>query len=194
MFLIDWLWTVLEWTGILNKIKGKIIFVGLDNAGKTTLLYKLTSNLLTQPVPTQYPNCETIQLNSSCTIRATDVGGHPLVRGIWKNYFIDIDGLVFIVDANDKKRLTEASNELQKILKDNDLENIPVLVIGNKVDIPTALSEEELAYSLGIQGLRTGKTAGLATNNRRPLELFMSSVVNHFNITESFEWLASYMK
>merc|ERR1719399_2442847 len=79
-----------------------------------------------------------------------DLGGHETARRIWKDYFASIDGIIFLVDAADRTRFAEAKEELGGLLEDQALANVPFVVLGNKIDIPTAASEEELRQYLGL--------------------------------------------
>ncbi|KAG2375090.1 hypothetical protein C9374_010094 [Naegleria lovaniensis] len=192
MFLFDWFFSLLRAIGILqDSIKGRVLFLGLDNAGKTTLLYKLKTGLMQQFNQTMYPNNETVEISSSCTIQVIDLGGHPLARKLWKDYYLDVSGIVFMVDAVERRRIQEARAELYSIMKDNDLANVPIVVMGNKVDNPNAMPEFELSEQLDVTHLRTGKSLDQSFGTQRPLEIFMTSVSKDFNIAESFEWLSS---
>lgn len=103
--------------------------------------------------------------------------------------------MVYLVDASEKERFMESKKELDALLLDESLANVPFLVLGNKIDIPYAASEDELRYYLGITGLTTGKgKVNLAETNIRPLELFMCSIVRKMGYGEGFRWLSQYIK
>ncbi|EFC35380.1 ARF/SAR family small GTPase [Naegleria gruberi] len=194
-WILNYCSDLLKLLGLMSSVKGKIIFLGLDNAGKTTLLHKLKSNLIGAYQSTTTPNKESIEISSTCSVEAIDMGGHDLARQLWKQYCIDVNGIVFIVDSMDRKRSQVAAKELAKILNDSDLANVPVVILGNKVDNPQAMSEFELCCTMGVSHLRTGPTKGINESNpQRPLEVFMTSIINEFNITESIEWLVSKIK
>ena len=78
-----------------------------------------------------------------------DVGG-PL----WRHYFQNTQGLVFVVDSNDREKITEAEDELQKMLQEDELRDATLLVFANKQDLPNAMTASELTDKLGLQNLR----------------------------------------
>lgn len=192
MFLVNWFYGVLNYLGLYNK-NAKILFLGLDNAGKTTLMHMLKDERLAQHAPTQYPTSEELQL-AGINFKAFDLGGHEIARRVWKDYYAKVDAIVFLVDANDKQRFPEAKRELDSLLSDDALAAIPFLVLGNKIDIPTAAPEDELRHSLGLT-YTTGKGKGSSADNRvRPLEVYMCSVVKRMGYGEGFRWVAQYIK
>jgi len=159
--------------------KAKILFLGLDHAGKTTLLRVLKDDRVAIHFPTLYPNSEEL-LIGKVRFRTFDLGGHETARRIWRDYFAEVDGIIFIVDGADRTRFPEAREELNMLLKEPGLAEVPVVVLGNKIDIPTAASEDELRDSLGLLYALPG----------RPLEVFMCSVVKKMGYAPAFNWLA----
>ena len=131
----------------------RILMVGLDAAGKTTVLYKLKLNELVTTIPTIGFNVESVRYkNLEMTI--WDVGGQDKIRPLWRYYFENTDALIYVVDSNDPERLDEAASELHKVLADDGLRNARVLVFANKQDLPGAQKPDKVAAALRLNTIR----------------------------------------
>ncbi|CAG7848708.1 ADP-ribosylation factor 1 [Serendipita indica DSM 11827] len=131
----------------------RILMVGLDAAGKTTILYKLKLGEIVTTIPTIGFNVETVEYkNISFTV--WDVGGQDKIRPLWRHYFQNTQGIIFVVDSNDRERVSEAREELQRMLNEDELRSAILLVFANKQDLPNAMNAAELTDKLGLHGLR----------------------------------------
>ena len=134
--------------------QARIVMLGLDAAGKTTILYKLKVNETVSTIPTIGFNVETVQPTKNVTFTVWDVGGQDKIRPLWRHYFQGSDGLLYVVDSNDAERFEEAKGELSWILQDDEMRGIPVVILSNKQDLPNAKSPSEVAEALGMHNVR----------------------------------------
>jgi len=146
--------------GIFAKLFGKkearILMVGLDAAGKTTILYKLKLGEIVTTIPTIGFNVETVQYKK-ISFTVWDVGGQDKIRPLWRHYFQGTQGLIFVVDSNDRERASEAAEELGKMLREEELKDVILLVLANKQDLPNAMSVAEITDKLGLHSLGNRK-------------------------------------
>jgi len=126
--------------------------VGLDAAGKTTILYKLKLGEIVTTIPTIGFNVETVEYkNISFTV--WDVGGQDKIRPLWRHYYQNTQGLIYVVDSSDRERIAEAKDELHKMMNEDELRDAVLLVFANKQDLPKAVSVTELTGLLNLSKL-----------------------------------------
>lgn len=135
----------------------KILFLGLDGAGKTSILYRLKCNEAVPATPTIGFNVETIRIARNVSFTIWDVRGDSKISPLWKHYFPGCKGVVFIVDASDPSRLSEAREELDWILKSDEITGLPFVLLVNKQDLPEAATPSDVAKKLGVDKVKDRK-------------------------------------
>ncbi|CAL1581495.1 unnamed protein product [Knipowitschia caucasica] len=132
-----------------------IVLLGLDSAGKTTVLYRLKLNEFVNTVPTIGFNSEKIRLSSAkgLSVHLWDVGGQEKLRPLWRSYSRGADGIIYVVDSVDVERLEEARGELHKMAKLSENQGAPLLVIANKQDLPRSLPVGDVTKRLALEEL-----------------------------------------
>ncbi|KFO19801.1 ADP-ribosylation factor 4 [Fukomys damarensis] len=138
---------------LFGKKQMRILMVGLDAAGKTTILYKLKLGEIVTTIPTIGFNVETVEYKNIC-FTVWDVGGQDKIRPLWRHYFQNTQGLIFVVDSNDRERIQEAAMVLQNMLQEDELQDAVLLLFANKQDLPNAMAISEMTDKLGLQSLR----------------------------------------
>lgn len=133
----------------------RVVMLGLDFAGKSTLLYKLKSGRAVETCPTVGFNVESLQTPCHVSFTLWDVGGQGSLRASWPDYLEDTNTLVFVLDSTDTARLPEAAAALEEALSHPSMAGVPVLLLANKQEVPGALAPAELG-----ERLRQGRLAG----------------------------------
>lgn len=178
---------------IVGKKDMRILIVGLDGAGKTTILYQLKVGEVVNTVPTIGFNVENVSYKN-INFDVWDVGGQDQMRPMWRHYYKNARGLVFVVDSNNPERLQEAREELDQMLNEEELQDVPLLVFANKKDLPNALPTSELSERLGLEELRkrrlavSGSTV-MAGHERRWL-IQSACATNGDGILQGLDWLS----
>ena len=166
--------------------KGSLLVLGLDNAGKTTLLYTLQTGESRPFPPTDRPTLNTFSVGS-ISFTAWDLGGHEAVRHLWEDYISEsLSTVVFLIDATDNGRLEEAAYELDALIGEKVLADIPVAILLNKCDMESALSTEEICQRIEYYRL-TSEHGG-------EMKLFRISVLKREGYQMAFRWISSFLK
>lgn len=162
----------------------RILMVGLDAAGKTTILYKLKLKEVVTTIPTIGFNVEKVQYkNISFTV--WDVGGQDKIRPLWKFYFHDTEALIFVVDTNDRDRIGEAKDELMAILSNKELRNAVLLILANKQDLPNVMDIAEITEKLALPSL---------SHRNRNWHIEATCAISGDGLYEGLDWLSSQLK
>jgi len=168
---------------IFDRMYGKkdcrILMVGLDAAGKTTILYKLKLGEVVTTIPTIGFNVETVEYKN-INFTVWDVGGQDKIRPLWRHYYQNTQGLIFVVDSNDRDRVTEARDELMKMLQEDEMREAILLVFCNKQDLPNAMSAAEVTERLQLNTLRN-----------RQWYIQSTCATSGDGLFEGFDWLTA---
>eukprot|EP00918_Siedleckia_nematoides_P029179 GHVU01062845.1.p1 GENE.GHVU01062845.1~~GHVU01062845.1.p1 ORF type:complete len:185 (+),score=23.48 GHVU01062845.1:270-824(+) len=144
---------------ILKKMKQKekemrLLMLGLDNAGKTTILKKFNGEDIDTISPTLGFNIKTLE-HRGFKLNFWDVGGQKSLRSYWRNYFESTDGLIWVVDSADRRRMQDCKQEMETLLLEERLAGATLLVFANKQDLPGALSAEDIKKALELDNIKT---------------------------------------
>ncbi|EIW61877.1 ARF/SAR [Trametes versicolor FP-101664 SS1] len=129
----------------------RILMLGLDAAGKTTILYRLQIGEVVPTIPTIGFNVETVQYKN-IKFQVWDLGGQSSIRPYWRCYFPNTSAIIYVIDASDVDRLDTSRSELLTMLSEEELAGVPLLVFCNKQDVTGALPPETVSEKLGLAG------------------------------------------
>jgi len=149
------------WDSFFGDMEKRILMVGLDAAGKTTILYKIKLGEVVTTIPTIGFNVETVEYKN-INFTVWDVGGQDKIRPLWRHYYQNTQGIIFVVDSNDRDRIDDsngnseqtAKEELNRMLAEDELRDACLLVFANKQDLPNAMSVNEVTTKLGLNQIR----------------------------------------
>merc|ERR1719352_745973 len=123
--------------------------VGLDAAGKTTILYKLKLGEVVTTIPTIGFNVETVEYKN-INFTVWDIGGQDKIRKLWRYYYQGTQGLIFVIDSNDRDRIEDAREELAQMLNEDEMRDAVLLVFANKQDLPNSMTAAEVSEKLNL--------------------------------------------
>ncbi|KRZ45170.1 ADP-ribosylation factor-like protein 1, partial [Trichinella pseudospiralis] len=131
----------------------RILILGLDGAGKTTILYRLQVGEVVTTIPTIGFNVEQVTYKN-LKFQVWDLGGQTSIRPYWRCYYSNTDAVIYVVDSADKDRVGISKQELVSMLEEEELKNAILVILANKQDIPGCLSVTEVHRALGLEALR----------------------------------------
>lgn len=136
-----------------TESEARLIVLGLDNSGKTTILKKLSDEDILHIMPTQGFNIKSLK-HGNFKLNIWDVGGQKTIRPYWRNYFESTDGIIYVIDSADRRRMEETGIELQQIIDEEKLSGVPLLIYANKQDLLNSLSASEITAGLNLHSIR----------------------------------------
>ncbi|XP_030636640.1 ADP-ribosylation factor-like protein 11 [Chanos chanos] len=127
-----------------------VVLMGLDSAGKSTLLFRLQQGVVMETSPTVGFNVATVELDKKTSLTVWDVGGQGIMRANWRYYLEGCKALVFVVDSSDQTRMGEAKKALKKVLSDENMRGVPLMVLANKKDLPNSMTIRQVSDQLDL--------------------------------------------
>ncbi|QPH02204.1 ADP-ribosylation factor-like protein 2 [Epichloe festucae Fl1] len=132
----------------------RILMLGLDNAGKTTIVKKIMGEDVNTVSPTLGFIIKTIDYDGY-KLNIWDVGGQKTLRSYWRNYFEKTDALIWVVDATDRLRIEDCREELHGLLLEERLSGASLLIFSNKTDVEGCMDEQEIRTALRLGEIRS---------------------------------------
>ena len=166
--------------------EGTLLLLGLDNAGKTTLLHRLRTGDIRSFPPTDRPHHTEKFSCQGITFQAWDLGGHEAVRHLWQDYICECSAVLFLLDASDSQRLEAAGFELDALIGERVLEGLPVAILCNQCDLENALTSNEICKRLHYEELQ--KSQG-----DEKIAIFRISVLRGEGYQSAFRWVAKFL-
>ena len=176
------------WRAIKNLFKKKqqncrILVVGLDNSGKTTILNKIKPSkaAILEVVPTVGFNLEEFSRNN-LQFTCYDMSGHSRYRELWIRFYAEAQAIIFVLDATDRLRLSVAKAELDEILNHPDIRSrpVPILIFANKMDLPNALGPQDCTEELKLHQILA-----------RPWTIIPSVALTGEGLEDGLNWLST---
>lgn len=155
----------------------RILMLGLDNAGKTTIVKRIMNEDVNTVSPTLGFIIKTIDFQGY-KLNIWDVGGQKTIRSYWRNYFEKTDALIWVVDATDRLRIGECKAELRELLREERLSGASLLVFLNKTDVPGCMGDDEVRQKLELDSISTHKWV-----------IVRCSAITGDNLTKGLAWV-----
>eukprot|EP00741_Cyanophora_paradoxa_P000222 tig00000402_g215.t1 len=160
----------------------KILVVGLDNSGKSTIInkFKPTKNSVQEVVPTVGFQVEEFSKHK-ITFTAFDMSGQGRYRGLWEHYYKEAQAIIFVIDCADKIRMCVVKDELAQMLKHPDIASskIAVLFYANKMDLPSSYDPVACVQALELDRIQD-----------RPWHIVASNALTGEGLEEGINWLS----
>ena len=160
----------------------RLLILGLDNAGKTTILYQMQFGEVKVTVPTLGFNVESVKYEN-LTFQMWDLGGQSEIRPYWKCYYPKTNAIVFVIDSSDKERIDISKQELFLLLQEDELMGVPIAILANKQDIDGALSDIEISDLMGLSDIKNRQWA-----------IFKTIAKTGKGLDDAFKWLTGILK
>ena len=173
----NWLTTI--YNRFNQKTPVRLLLLGLDAAGKTTILYKLKLNETVNTIPTIGFNVEQLTYKN-LEFTCWDVGGQDRLRTLWPHYFDNTQGLIFVVDSSDRSRIQEAAETFHNLAASDELKDASILIYANKQDLPNAMTVPELTEELGLMKL----------DHKRKWQIQASNAKRGDGLIEGMDWMS----
>ncbi|CAN1816486.1 ADP-ribosylation factor 1 [Linum perenne] len=169
-------------SSVFGNKEARILVLGLDNAGKTTILYRLQMGEVVSTIPTIGFNVETVQYNN-IKFQVWDLGGQTSIRPYWRCYFPNTQAVIYVVDSSDTDRIGIAKEEFHAILEEEELRGAIVLIFANKQDLPGALDAAAVTEALELHKIKNRQWA-----------IFKTCAVKGEGLYEGLDWLSNTLK
>ncbi|XP_067426463.1 putative ADP-ribosylation factor-like protein 5C [Thunnus thynnus] len=152
--LLDMGFLLTKMMAVFGDREHKVVIVGLDNAGKTTILYQFLTKEAVHTSPTIGSNVEQITVRNTQFL-VWDIGGQESLRASWYSYYSNTEIVILVVDSTDRERLTVTKEELHRMLAHEDLQNAAILIMANKQDMKGSLTAAEISQCLTLDTITT---------------------------------------
>ncbi|KAI5586798.1 hypothetical protein POPTR_006G267800v4 [Populus trichocarpa] len=169
-------------SSLFGNKEARILVLGLDNAGKTTILYRLQMGEVVSTIPTIGFNVETVQYNN-IKFQVWDLGGQTSIRPYWRCYFPNTQAVIYVVDSSDTERIGIAKEEFHSILEEEELKGAVVLIFANKQDLPGALDAAAVTEALELHKIKSRQWA-----------IFKACATKGDGLFEGLDWLSNTLK
>lgn len=166
----------------LGEREIRILILGLDGAGKTTILYRLQIGEVVSTIPTIGFNVETVSYKN-LKFQVWDLGGQTSIRPYWRCYYANADAVIYVVDSCDRDRIGTSRDELAAMLEEDELREAALLVFANKQDMKGAMKAAEVSEALGLPRLKNRQWA-----------IYKTSAIKGEGLDEGLDWLVNAIK